>query len=479
MGRNTMNLGIGRLPFKWLDEIVNLAAERIVVVDRDGIIRYINPAYCEFLGTTVEKATDQPVQDIIENSRMHIVAKTGQAELAAIQPINNSEMIANRYPLYIEEELVGAVGTVMFKNPQEWWEYSKKIQPILDELNYYKNNFEKGLTSKYTFSDLIGTSPEFIKSKKLAEKISVNHSAVLLIGESGTGKELFAHAIHQNSPRQHFPLVRINCASIPEHLLESELFGYEEGAFTGAKRGGKKGKFELANYGTIFLDEIGDMPLAMQSKLLRVLQEKEIERVGGQTPIFIDVRIIAATHRNLEKMVEEGKFRQDLYYRLNVIRIEIPPLKNRKDDIPAIATNLLRKLENRFHRQGVEMSFEVLNKLMNHKWPGNIRELENVLERAINVLEGTNKIEMKHLPLYLQDDQIYMNGYQVLHNENSQNNIDGIETVRPLKETLAFVEKQAILKALKITNGNKQKAAKLLGIGKTKLYDKCKWYQIK
>lgn len=206
MGRNTMNLGIGRLPFKWLDEIVNLAAERIVVVDRDGIIRYINPAYCEFLGTTIEKATDQPVQDIIENSRMHIVAKTGQAELAAIQPINNSEMIANRYPLYIEEELVGAVGTVMFKNPQEWWEYSKKIQPILDELNYYKNNFEKGLTSKYTFSDLIGTSPEFIKSKKLAEKISVNHSAVLLIGESGTGKELFAHAIHQNSPRQRFPI---------------------------------------------------------------------------------------------------------------------------------------------------------------------------------------------------------------------------------------------------------------------------------
>ncbi|MBS4172005.1 sigma 54-interacting transcriptional regulator [Bacillus sp. FJAT-49736] len=472
-----MNLGIGRLPFKWLDEIINLAAERIVVVDRDGIIRYINSAYCEFLGTTVEDATDKPVQDIIENSRMHIVARTGQAELAAVQPINDSEMIANRYPLYIEEELVGAVGTVMFKNPQEWWEYSKKIQPILEELNYYKNNFEKGLASKYTFEDLIGSSTEFIKSKMLAEKISVNHSAVLLLGESGTGKELFAHAIHHNSPRQHFPLVRINCASIPEHLLESELFGYEDGAFTGAKRGGKKGKFELANYGTIFLDEIGDMPLPMQSKLLRVLQEKEIERVGGQKPIFIDVRIIAATHRNLEKMVEEGTFRQDLYYRLNVIKIEIPPLRNRKEDIPAIAFNLLKKLERKFHRNGIVLSEEVLLKLMNHKWPGNIRELENVLERAINVLDGTNTVKMKHLPLYLQDDDIYISGYPSFSLDSMPPN-NREESVAPLKDILSFVEKNAIIQALKKTNGNRLEAAKLLGISKTSLYDKCKSYQI-
>jgi transcriptional regulator with PAS, ATPase and Fis domain len=471
--------GIDKFPFKWLDEIINLAAERIVVVDGEGIIRYINSAYCEFLGTTVEAATDQPVQNIIENSRMHIVAKTGQAEIAAIQPINNSEMIANRYPLYIDGELVGAVGTVMFRNPKEWWDYSKKIQPILDELNYYKKRYEKGLSSKYKFTDLIGSSQAFLTAKRLAEKISVNHSAVLLLGESGTGKELFAHAIHHNSPRQHFPFVRINCASIPEHLLESELFGYVEGAFTGAKRGGKKGKFELANYGTIFLDEVGDMPLSMQSKLLRVLQEKEIERVGGQTPKTLDVRVIAATHRNLEKMVEEGEFRQDLYYRLNVIKIEIPSLKNRKEDIPSIATSLLRKLEQKFHRQGIDMSLEVLNKLMMHKWPGNIRELENVLERAINVLDGNN-IEMKHLPLYLQDDEIYMNGYQVFHKDMCiASQLDGEDGILPLKETLSLVEKQAIIHALRVSEGNKQKAANLLGIGKTNLYDKCKTYHIK
>ncbi|MFE7280356.1 sigma-54 interaction domain-containing protein [Heyndrickxia sporothermodurans] len=248
----------------------------------------------------------------------------------------------------------------------------------------------------------------------MAEKISVSNSAVLLTGESGTGKELFAHAIHQNSSREQFPFVRINCASIPEHLLESELFGYDEGAFTGAKKGGKRGKFELANFGTIFLDEIGDMPLSMQSKLLRVLQEGEVERVGGQKPKTIDVRIIAATHRNLEKMIEEGTFRQDLYYRLNVIKLEIPPLRERKEDIPYIATYLLNKLEKKFHRHGINLTNRVISKLQQHNWPGNIRELENVLERAVNVLEG-NTIDIVHLPLYLRENVHFLSEKQKVY----------------------------------------------------------------
>jgi len=472
-----MNLGMGAIPHNWHEQIINLLAERIVVVDRDGIILYINEAYCEFLGTTVEEAINRPVQDVIENTRMHIIAKTGQKELAAVHPINGSEMVANRFPLIVDGEIVGALGTVMFRNPEEWRMYKTKIQNLAEELKYYKTKVEKELKSKYHFHDLIGDSTTFLAAKKLAERISANNSSVLLIGESGTGKELFAHAIHNNSMRSTLPFVAINCTSIPEHLLESELFGYEDGAFTGAKKGGKKGQFEVANNGTIFLDEIGDMPLSMQSKLLRVLQEKEVQRVGGQKSIPVDVRIIAATHRNLEKMVEEGKFRQDLYYRLNVIKIEIPPLKNRKEDIPLISISLLRKLEGKFFRKGIKLSSEVTHRLMQHLWPGNIRELENVLERAINVLDGKT-IEVSHLPLYLRDQELVSN--QVNETNTSKN--DPAEknplSIAPLKETLAKVEKEAILNALGITNGNKQDAAKLLKIGKTSFYEKCKVYDI-
>jgi len=469
-----MNSKMEAIPTEWHEQIINLLAERIVVTDREGMILYINKAYCEFLGTTVEEAVNRPVQDVIENTRMHIVAKTGKKELAALHPINGSEMIANRYPLIVDGKLVGALGTVMFRSPEEWRMYKTKIQHLVEELKYYKTKIDKELKSKYYFHDLIGSSQSFLAAKKLAERISASNSSVLLIGESGTGKELFAHAIHNHSLRSSLPFVAINCASIPEHLLESELFGYEDGAFTGAKKGGKKGQFELAHNGTLFLDEIGDMPLSMQSKLLRVLQEKEVQRVGGQNSIPVDVRIIAATHRDLEKMVEEGKFRRDLYYRLNVIKIEIPPLNKRKEDIKLISVSLLKKLERRFFRTGIEFSKEVEQRLMEHSWPGNIRELENVLERAINVLDGQT-IEVFHLPLYLRE----------LERQSFTQMVSPVckattaEKMLPLKERLARVEKEAILNALTMTNGNKQEAARLLEIGKTRFYEKCKLYDIK
>ncbi|WP_026564599.1 sigma-54 interaction domain-containing protein [Bacillus sp. UNC41MFS5] len=468
--------GFERIPNNWYEQIINLIAERIVVVDHEGIILYINEAYCEFLGTTVKDAVHRPVQDVIQNSRMHIVAKTGQKELAALHPINGSEMIANRLPIIEDGKVVGAVGTVMFRTPEEWRMYKTKIQGLVEELKYYKTKAEKELTSKYHFNHLIGNSAAFIATKKLAERISESNSSVLLIGESGTGKELFAHAIHNSSMRASLPFIAINCASIPEHLLESELFGYEDGAFTGAKKGGKKGQFEIANNGTLFLDEIGDMPLSMQSKLLRVLQEKEVQRVGGQKSIAVDVRIIAATHRDLEKLVEEGTFRQDLYYRLNVIKIDIPPLRERKEDIPLISQNLLKKLEGKFYRKGIELSASVKVRLMQHSWPGNIRELENVLERSINVLDGKT-IEVAHLPLYLRDMELETN-----HDSSDENNQPAMKAALPvtsLRETLAAAEKEAMINALNVTNGNKQEAAKLLEIGKTSFYEKCKLYAIK
>ncbi|MFB6469231.1 sigma-54 interaction domain-containing protein [Cytobacillus sp. Hz8] len=472
-----MKNGIKNIPYAWLEEIINLAAERIVVVDVDGWVLYINAAYCEFLGTTTEEAIGKKVQEVIENTRMHIVAKTGQTELAAVQSINGSEMIANRFPLIIEGKLVGALGTVMFRNPEEWLDYQRKMQSLLEELKFYKTKYEKELKSKYSFKDLIGSSPAFQAVKRLAERISGSQSAVLLSGESGTGKELFAHAIHGNSTRASFPFVPINCASIPENLLESELFGYEAGAFTGATKGGKKGKFQAANFGTLFLDEIGDMPLSMQSKLLRVLQEKEIQKIGGQSSIPVDVRVIAATHRDLEKMVAEGRFRQDLFYRLNVIKIDIPPLRKRKEDIPEIVAQLLKKLQKKFHRTNIQLSQEVIDRLQLHSWPGNIRELENVLERAINVLDG-NVINQMHLPLYLRDP--VLDATYTPEGSVNPSNLHSIPAqIRPLKEALAQTEKEAIIEALKTTNGNKQQASKLLQIGKTAFYEKCKIYQIR
>ncbi|MDQ0246638.1 transcriptional regulator with PAS, ATPase and Fis domain [Bacillus fengqiuensis] len=471
-----MDMKMDKLPYEWLEEIINVAAEWIVVIDREGFIQYMNQAYCDFLQTTVEEVYKKDVRDVIENTRMHIVLKTGQAEVASIQSINGSEMIANRYPLYVKDELVGAVGTVMFRNSRDWLDYSQKVQPLLEELTYYKKKFQKELRSKYRFDDLIGQTDTFLEAKRLAERVSGSQSSVLILGESGTGKELFAHAIHHESARGQFPLIRVNCASIPEHLLESEMFGYEEGAFTGARRGGKKGKFELAHRGTLFLDEIGDMPLPMQSKLLRVLQEKEIERIGGRAPLPIDVRVIAATHRNLEQMVEEGTFRQDLYYRLNVMKIEIPPLRERREDIVPLAFMLLKKLGRKFHREGIELSSDVEMRLLHHMWPGNIRELENVLERAVNVLDGT-MIRMSHLPLYLQDEPL--SKIEFSHDkeqEKEKTKTVSAPSIRPLKEVLAEAEKEAIIQALKAAGGNKLEAAKMLGIGKTSFYDKLKLY---
>lgn len=476
-----MSRAFDGVPISWHEQIINLLAERVVIIDDNGMILYINEGYCQFIGKTMEKAIGQPVQDVIENSRMHRVVKTGKAELAAVQKINGSEMIANRFPIFEDGKVVGAVGNVMFRNPEEWRMYRTKIQNLVEELNYYQAKAQRDLRSKYSFEDLMGSSPIFLEAKTLAQRVSGSNSSVLLIGESGTGKELFAHAIHHNSTRASAPFVAINCSSIPEHLLESELFGYEEGAFTGAKKGGKKGQFELASKGTLFLDEIGDMPLSMQSKLLRVLQEKEVVRVGGYKSISVDVRIIAATHRDLEKMVEKGEFRQDLYYRLNVIKIDIPPLRERKEDIPPIARRLLKKLEARFYRNSIELSAEVKERLMQHSWPGNIRELENVLERSINVLDGKT-IKVSDLPLYLRDFE--PKDGSAIHSSSegiSPNLVSASELsfIQPLKETLAQVEKQAIEHALAVTKGNKLEAARLLEISKTSFYDKYKLYNIK
>ena len=312
------------------------------------------------------------------------------------------------------------------------------------------------------FDHIVGNSDVILQAKALAKKVAASASTVLILGESGTGKELFARAIHHSSPRGQMPFVAINCAAIPDHLLESELFGYDEGAFTGAKRGGKPGKFQLANKGTLFLDEIGDMPLHLQAKLLRVLQEKRIDRLGSNSPVDIDVRVIAATHRDLESKVLEGTFRQDLYYRLNVIPIIVPTLRERKDDLILTAQYMVKKWSGKLQKQMPEMGRDFIEAMVEHNWPGNVRELENAIEYAVNVCDE-NRLERHHLPKRILTD---------IQSAPLQNSVSEAKI-----KTLADLETEAIHDAISCYGESGEaleKVAKALGISRATLYRKLK-----
>jgi len=314
---------------------------------------------------------------------------------------------------------------------------------------------EKKRAAKHSFETIIGRSRAMVHVKNLAAKAAMTDSTVLIIGESGTGKELFAQAIHNASKRQHMPLVSINCAAIPTELLEAELFGYDEGAFTGARKGGKKGKFELADQGTIFLDEIGDMPLAMQAKLLRIIQDKTFEHVGGEKVLTCDVRIIAATNKNLEKMIENNTFREDLYYRVNVICVQVPPLRERREDIGELIDLLIPGV---CHQLGIpikQFSPEALTLLREYNWPGNVRELINMLEQLGATINSTVIIPRDLPPLGLFKSQ----------HDRSESSFDS--------------ELECIAETLRCTKGNKALAAKILGVHRSTLYEKIKKYNLK
>ncbi len=330
------------------------------------------------------------------------------------------------------------------------------------------------------FDQIMGDSKSMVQVKELAMKVAGSASTVLILGESGTGKELFARAIHHSSPRHAFPFVAINCAAIPDHLLESELFGYEEGAFTGAKKGGKPGKFQLANKGTLFLDEIGDMPLHLQVKLLRALQEKRIDRLGGNGAIDVDVRVIAATHADLEEKVNEGTFRQDLYYRLNVIPLNVPPLRDRKDDLMRTTQYMISKWCTKLMRPVPKMSESFKEALLHHEWPGNVRELENAVEYAINVCEG-DVLELWHLPKRfssindisahnINEPSGLSNAASILFNEKLFEKNDWLMPLSQIEERAINVA----LEAFGSSGEGIEKAAKSLGISRATLYRKLK-----
>ena len=436
-----------------LKKLLELAYDGIVVVDVDGIITLISKAYTDFLGIDENEAVGKHVEDVIENTRLPIALKTGKTEKAQLQLINGSYMVASRYPLIKDGKVVGAIGKVLFRNINELNLLHKRINLLQNQLENFKNKTGGPGQAKYSFQNIIGESDKIMLAKTMAEKAALTDSSILLLGESGTGKELFVHAIHQESSRAANPFIKINCAAIPHELLESELFGYEAGAFTGALKGGKAGKFETADGGTLFLDEIGDMPMSMQSKLLRVLQEKEIEKIGAQYPLSVDVRIIAATNKNLEDLTTQGKFRADLFFRLNVFGIKIAPLRERLGDIDILIPCLLDKICSRMGKYIENISPEAVKKLKKYSWPGNVRELENVLERAVNLIGKEGIIAPQHLPEKISGQIVDME-------------------INSLNESIAQSERTAIEKALTIAKGNKAKAARLLNISRTKLYNR-------
>ena len=355
----------------------------------------------------------------------------------------------------------------LFTDARKAKELSNQLKIAQKRLEYYQSELDNIRDINNIFSEIIGISPQMKSIRIMAMRAAKTSSTVLIRGESGTGKELIAQAIHNSSPRCKEPFIKVNCAAIPENLIESELFGYCEGAFTGAVKGGKPGKFELANGGSIFLDEIGDLHPSTQAKLLRVLQEFEFERLGATDVTRVDVRIIAATNRDLEELISQGKFRDDLFYRISVVELETTPLRNRKIDIDCLTDYLIAKISHRLNINIAGISSKARLALKNYNFPGNVRELENILERAINFVEKDGFIEVHHLPPMIKGI-ISRNDIFTVNNR----------TFKTLSEAVAFAEENAIIEALKKAKGNRNEAAKALNIHRSLLYKKINKYNI-
>lgn len=464
-----------------LEAIINSTQDAISVVDEQGTTVLVNPAYERLVGLSAEEIIGKPAaSDIAEGESMHMKVLRTMTPVKGVRMKvgpKKKDVIVNVAPIIVDGTLKGSVGVI---------HDTSEIRRLTEELDRAKRLI-RSLEAKYTFDDIVSVSPKMRRVVEQAMRVAETNATVLLRGESGTGKELFAHAIHNASRRAEGRFVRVNCTALADSLLESELFGYEEGAFTGAKRGGKKGLFEEADGGAIFLDEVGDIQRDVQAKLLRVLQEREIVRVGGSKPIPVDVRVIAATNADLEKAVKEGRMREDLYYRLNVVPIFIPPLRDHKEDIPSLALVLVRRLNEDYGRNVQRISAEALDILMEYQWPGNVRELENIIGRAmINMRYNESEILPEHLPA-LGSVGPYGARFESRAGEGAAGGCAdgagmapgsaGIDAARGmLRAYVEKAERAAIARALAIAHGNKTRAAKLLDISLRNLYYKLERY---
>ncbi|MBM7698215.1 sigma-54-dependent Fis family transcriptional regulator [Kurthia huakuii] len=443
-----------------LQSTMSLAYDALILTNEQGQITMVNNGCCELFHTEQQQLLQQPIRALLPDLDFAGVFDKGLHYVNTPATIQGMQCLVTLMPLESQHETLGIICKITYRGLKQLQGALKRVTELEKQVTKYESEIQSIKGTKYSFASIAGTSQAITRAITEATAAAKSRSTVLLRGESGTGKELFAHGIHVASAQTgHF--VEVNCAAIPKELMESEFFGYEDGAFTGAKRGGQKGKFEIAQNGTLFLDEIGDMSLDLQAKLLRVLQEKEFSPVGSAKKIIVQTKIIAATNRDLERMIVDGTFRQDLYYRLNIMQIHIPPLRERLDDVPAIVEAILKSLTAEgFYIQGIMQN--ALSSLMQYTWPGNVRELHNVLERAANLaIDG-----------WITRDTLPALGEMPRAISEKPAAVESMATI------LADKERQLIVEALARNGGNKSKTCKELGYSRTWLYNKMQEYQL-
>jgi transcriptional regulator with PAS, ATPase and Fis domain len=438
------------------------ASAGAIAVDQQSHITWINSSYSHLLGLGDPGAViGRPVREVIPQTRMPEVVETGKPLLLDIMEHNQQQLVVTRLPFYDDEgRIIGAVAFVLYDDLQPLTPLVAKYRRLHQDLAAARKALARQHRgTRYNLADFVGASPGALEVKRRARLAAGRDMPVLLLGETGTGKEVLAQAIHSVSLRADRPFVGVNLAAIPDNLLEAEFFGVAPGAYTGADKRTRDGKFQLANGGTLFLDEVGDMPLALQAKLLRALQEGEIEPLGSNKVAPVDVRVIAATSRNLEAMIAEGSFRSDLYYRLNVLEIPIPPLRDRLADLGVLCESLLGEICEGLDIRG-EITDAGVAALGSYDWPGNIRELRNVLERALTMGENSGILEADTI-------------FKVLPRAGKRVEPSALaQPARPLAQVLSEAESQAIEAALVASRGNRTRAARILGISRSVLYQK-------
>ena len=457
------------------------ASEGMLLVDREARVVWINDQYRRFLPALgfprEEDFVGHAVSDVVQNTQMHQVLRSGKPILIDLLSNRAGTFVVSRIPLRDEAgEVIGALGIVLFDQA------SHNLQPLIAKFAQMQHDLHEAQRqladkkaasahgsrqSRYTFASFVGTSPAAVEVKRQARRAAQSGSPVLLLGETGTGKELLAHAIHAASGRASGPFVSVNIAAVPDTLLEAEFFGVAPGAYTGAERKGRVGKFKLADGGTLFLDEIGDMPPGLQAKLLRALQEGEIEPLGSNQLVPFDARVVAATSRDLPALVASGQFREDLYYRLNVLPVRVPPLRERRGDIPALIEVLGEDMAHR-GSPPPELSESAVALLAAQQWRGNIRELRNVLEQAA-LRADSDRLDAGQMEALLRQSGLAQI-QPALPPEPAPP--DASALLRPLAEQVAELEQRAIAAAMQTTGGNKLAAARLLGISRATLYER-------
>ena len=444
--------------------------ESFVIVDKDANVQFMDSGSEKFFGLDQGEASGINIKEFIPGSGLPIALEKGVPLIGRIFEVKGKQRIGSVYPIIREHEIIGAIGRMLFHSFEEVDKVNREISKLKKEIHYFKEKEQIEYSSKYTFDSIRGKSTAIRETIDFAKKIAPLDTDVMIIGESGTGKELFAHSIHSFAHIDR-PFVKVNCPAVPFDLAESELFGYAKGAFSGALFSGKPGKFEMANNGTIFLDEISSLPLSVQAKLLRVLQEREVERLGSTRTQKIRFKLIAATNIDLKSLVQEGRFREDLYYRISKAIVHIPPLRERKEDIPLYISYFLESTNKSFNTKVRITQGRIMDAFLAYPWPGNVRELINVIEQAVLKAWNIDDILEEHLP-----SEFFSQARQAVERTPAAGTVDQ-EPKRFYRE-VEETEKKLIIAAIRNATGNKRKAALSLDMPRSTFYEKIRKYRI-